>query len=250
LYEGNLKADTSPNICDNPLSGTRCCGNGIVEPESGEECDDGEQCGLGGTPCTSSGGGCTCTTQDGDGCSETCTHEGSIYTGSTAVCGNGKIEKGEDCDDFNNKDGDGCSSICLHEGATCGDGVVVVSATTGVGEECDGGAGCAKNCLLLGNDDNGITAGQCGDETIDIASGEECDDGQAGLNYQETKVYIDHDNFASNTTYGSKIGSGVRDAFQNCFYPGAGPDCFDVASSKKTWDTGASSASWPNCQLP
>src|SRR5262249_43166934 len=30
----------------------------------------------------------------------------------SAVCGNGKVEDGEQCDDGNNDDGDGCSSDC------------------------------------------------------------------------------------------------------------------------------------------
>ncbi len=34
-----------------------------------------------------------------------------------AVCGNGSVESGEECDDGNTSDGDGCSADCLVEGS-------------------------------------------------------------------------------------------------------------------------------------
>jgi TonB family protein len=34
---------------------------------------------------------------------------------STAVCGNGILEAGEQCDDGNTSDGDGCSSTCIKD---------------------------------------------------------------------------------------------------------------------------------------
>jgi cysteine-rich repeat protein len=36
------------------------------------------------------------------------------------ICGNNKIEVGEDCDDGNKTSGDGCSAICLNEGSSSG----------------------------------------------------------------------------------------------------------------------------------
>jgi cysteine-rich repeat protein len=48
-----------------------------------------------------------------------------------AVCGNGAIELGEQCDDGNTTGCDGCSATCRPEG--CGDGVV------NCGEQCDDG---------------------------------------------------------------------------------------------------------------
>lgn len=38
---------------------------------------------------------------------------------SEAVCGNGKVEAGEECDDGNLKDGDGCSSTCTNKCELC-----------------------------------------------------------------------------------------------------------------------------------
>src|SRR5205085_12660879 len=50
---------------------------------------------------------------------------------NTAVCGNGVVEIGEQCDDGNTADCDGCSAGCRVE--RCGDGVVQC------GEQCDDG---------------------------------------------------------------------------------------------------------------
>lgn len=51
-------------------------------------------------------------------CTDRCLNVGS--RAATAQCGNGKIDKGEDCDDGNAVNGDGCSDQCLNEGATAG----------------------------------------------------------------------------------------------------------------------------------
>ena len=79
------------------------------------------------------------------------------------VCGDGAMGPGEGCDDGNTQDGDGCSATCASE--SCGDGVV------NGGEACDDG-----------NDDdtddctNACTAATCGDGIIH-AGVEACDDG-------------------------------------------------------------------------
>ena len=122
---------------------TAVCGNGIVEP--GEECDNEN---LNGFDCTDFGyddpAGLTCTAScvfDTSGCSDD----------STAVCGNGIVEPGEECDDgVNNSDTEpnACRTDCLLP--SCGDGVV------DSGEECDDGidngapmlGGCSEICKL------------------------------------------------------------------------------------------------------
>jgi cysteine-rich repeat protein len=53
-------------------------------------------------------------------------------TPNTAVCGNGKVELGEQCDDGNHVACDGCAPTCRLE--RCGDGIAEC------GEECDDGA--------------------------------------------------------------------------------------------------------------
>jgi cysteine-rich repeat protein len=87
---------------------------------------------------------------------------------SEAVCGNGIVEMGEQCDDGNTVNGDGCSSTCQLEHAVCGNGVVET------GEQCDdgntvSGDGCSSTCQLE------TTTPCCGNGIIE--AGEQCDDG-------------------------------------------------------------------------
>lgn len=125
------------------------CGDGITADV--ETCDDGN---------TDAGDGCsaTCTVEDG----YTCTGTPSVCTDDSVpppvpVCGDAKVDTGEACDDGNTTAGDGCSATCTVESgwactgnpsvctensspALCGDDVVQS------GEECDGQAGCRKDC--------------------------------------------------------------------------------------------------------
>ncbi|MBU1165273.1 IPT/TIG domain-containing protein [Patescibacteria group bacterium] len=107
----------------------------------GEECDDGNL-------------------NNGDGCSDKCLNEGSIYTCGNANTASGLyisavdnpwIDTGEDCDDGNSDAGDGCSQLCLNEGSDpseCDDG------NADPGEECepsDYALGvCTSRCLWAG----------------------------------------------------------------------------------------------------
>lgn len=90
----------------------------------------------------------------------------AIDSGCTTppVCGNGKLESGESCDDGNTDNNDHCSSTCKVE--LCGDSIVQTW------EQCDTGFSnanspdaCRPNCLNP----------RCGDNVKD--SGEQCDDG-------------------------------------------------------------------------
>ena len=63
-----------------------------------------------------------------------------------AECGNGVVERGEQCDDGNTTAGDGCDAACRVE-PICGDGVI------DAGEECDdgnndNGDGCDAVCRV------------------------------------------------------------------------------------------------------
>jgi fibro-slime domain-containing protein len=170
------------------LTVTLTCGDGKIE--GNEACDDGN-------------------TVSGDGCSSTCTVE-SGYTcptpgqpcvlisttdASGPVCGNGKVEAGETCDDGNTASGDGCSSTCQIETGyycpqpgqpcqlECGDGVVET------GEQCDlgaqngvAGSGCTSTCTVVPGyacplaGHPCVKTGQsstCGNGVLD--TGEQCD---------------------------------------------------------------------------
>ncbi len=133
------------------------CGDGIVQPEMGEQCDDGFNDGR------------------AHGCSVDC---------RVPYCGDGQVQRewGEACDDGTN---DGAYGACHPDcrlslpvappdcsvlSPYCGDGVVQDEY-----EECDQGAGnsiggeCSPECELA-------SGGYCGDGILDAGS-EECDDG-------------------------------------------------------------------------
>jgi cysteine-rich repeat protein len=118
---------------------------------------------------------------DGDGCDTNCT---------ITACGNGIVTAGEACDDGNKIDGDGCDTNCTV--TACGNGIATAD------EECDDGNaidgdGCDNNCKTTGCG-NGITT-----------AGEECDDGNA----------IDGDGCDTNCTR-TACGNGVTTAGEEC----------------------------------
>ncbi|MBO4351345.1 MAG: DUF4215 domain-containing protein, partial [Proteobacteria bacterium] len=154
-------------------------GDGILDPDGFEECDDGN-------------------TKDGDGCSSV----GKIEEGFVcrtpgkaceSICGDGKRVAKEECDDGNKKGGDGCSANCTMELGyycktpgtpcaldTCNNGFV------GPNEICDGGAGCGSDCQSLKSGycfskSKGVyscgSSHTCGNYILE--PGEQCDDGNS-----------------------------------------------------------------------
>jgi cysteine-rich repeat protein len=89
------------------------CGDGFLDPEEGEGCDDGNL-------------------EPGDGCSPECQITG---------CGDGVLQDGEECDDGNTDPSDLCTDQCTN--AVCGDGDVLAGV-----ELCDGD-GCAACSEVL-----------------------------------------------------------------------------------------------------
>ncbi len=170
-----------------PRFGQACaprCGNGLLD--SGEVCDDRGLCDDNATSCrtTSAATDCAstplhqCTTRSSDGCNATCTAvEGgfeclSIGQPCERICGNGRLDGGEQCD-FGGLNNDtqygGCKTNCTL-GPRCGDSTV----QTANGEECDAGAagntgaygGCRQDCTW---------SVHCGDGAI--TQGETCENG-------------------------------------------------------------------------
>jgi cysteine-rich repeat protein len=153
-------------------SDTRACGNGRMEPP--ETCDDGN---------VMSGDGCSsiCTGPEpgfvcplaGKRCRQLCVgalDPSDAGTPEVALCGNGIVECGEDCDDGLNDGGyGGCRPDCLLA-PYCGDGITHLQ----FGESCDDGindgsyGGCAPDCNL---------GPYCGDWIVQSRYGEECDTG-------------------------------------------------------------------------
>ncbi len=94
-----------------------------------------------------------------------------------ALCGNGFLDLGEECDDGNTDPTDACTNTC--QVARCGDGIVEVGV-----EECDDGNrvnddACSNACMRT----------TCGDGIVQV--GEECDDGNTIPNDGCTDCMLD-----------------------------------------------------------
>lgn len=120
-------------------------------------------------------------------CTASCIRKGSDVPAGTSgllpVCGNGKVEAGEDCDKPDAAKGCGLNCLFLgNSGVSCGNGVVEPT----VGEACDPkdpatANGCSLSCRHLGSsskvDASNTGASICGNGTV--GSGEDCDTGIA-----------------------------------------------------------------------
>jgi fibro-slime domain-containing protein len=175
---GDGGAKLGPSVCVQDV-----CGDGIVETDIGETCDDGN-------------------TKSGDGCSSTCELERG-WTCPTpdapcaTVCGDGIVVGSEQCDEgsANGAANSGCSSTCTIEPGwtcpstggecktVCGDGIVAGN------EQCDDGSangtagnGCSATCTIQPGFECVVTAMKsackktvCGNGIVEGT--EECDDG-------------------------------------------------------------------------
>ncbi len=161
------------------------CGNNLIEPQFDEQCDDGN-------------------TANGDGCSLSCQLE------DPGACGNGTENPGETCDDGNRINGDGCNEFCQDEELLCG------NASVETGEQCDqypsdrprtcsyactncnlGCPAAPSGCHYVHEEDDAIgpdgcplTCGEilcvdpshCGNDILEPAADEQCDDGNTANN--------------------------------------------------------------------
>src|SRR6185503_9548013 len=172
--------DALPPPVDGVIIDRSGCGNGVLEMDKGERCDDGN-------------------TMPGDGCSRLCqVAEGwecptaGMPCRLIAVCGDGKLASNEVCDDGNKTAGDGCSADCntIDPGfewrvpgrkcvPACGDGMIIG------GEKCDDGNkaaddGCSPTCLVepgatCTGTPSKCTPAVCGNKVVE--AGESCDEG-------------------------------------------------------------------------
>lgn len=214
------------------------CGNGIVDSDHGEACDDANQDG-------------------GDGCTAACDQIEADYVcptpGQACVytveCGDGKVGGAETCDDGVDEAtgvpvaGDGCSTDCAIEDGyacpapgvacrpVCGDGLVLGR------EQCDDGAdategvpvagdGCDANCAL---EDGWVCApGEPCRETVcgdGVAEGsEQCDDGNLQP-YDGCSPHCAKDPACGSDT--SPIGACRSDCGDGIVLAGAGEECDD-----------------------
>ncbi len=187
--DGVCTACTKGSQCQSGIcQAGRClnlCGNARLDP--GEVCDDGNQ--ENNDACTN-----LCRKGNGQSCTEPVECDSNLCTNNTCrscvinadcpsnlcqsgrcvdLCGNGKVDAGETCDDGNRVDGDACSNACrLGNGSRCTEDQQCDSGLCkdGVCGSCTVNSECASNrcvngkCLLL-----------CGNRTLD--PGEQCDDG-------------------------------------------------------------------------
>lgn len=246
---GSCVFDTRTNFCEQ--FGIRCkegqecaahqpvcidiggCGNGVVDPNKGEMCDDGnivdgEVVNGVFTP---------------DNCSHDCM--------SDQTCGNKHIDVGETCDDGerNGLPEDGCDNNCHLKMEFCGNGIVDMS----LGEQCDPGAtdsaGCNSNQAdkpeYLFNPDlkAGCKFSRCGDGYANTAINpvtmkpvEQCDSGGqitkacngplctlpfCGDNFRNTEVGEDCDSGGDDTTGCNGNNHGVQGT-GSCKFPSCG----------------------------
>lgn len=241
LAEGDSCGLTPGFVCIEGECVASRCGDGVVDEDAGEECDDGngvEADGCEPFTCTFS---CRSSDEcdDGDSCTpgDTCTVEHVCQRGEPAAdltacdsmgldepgvcrlgtcvdanCGNGREDPGEDCDDMNDIPGDGCEIDCRFtcEGdAQCDDGLPCNGEETCVDNQCI--AGTPLSC----DDGEPCTADSCNDEADDVEN--PCEN-----------VFIDEDGDGVSPMDCVDLPGGDCDDTMIIRYPGAPEACDDV----------------------
>ena len=59
---------------------------------------------------------------------------------------------------------------------------------------------------------------------------------------EKTKVYIKHNLLDSAVSYRAQMGSGIKDIYQNCYKPSAGPACAGVSAANPSCCNGTATA--------
>ena len=182
--------------------------------------------------------------KNGQGCGAGLVCNGGACIAPGAVCGNGTLEGGEDCDfGGSNGPGTGCENNCkfsctknpdscvdinaCHDAPTC----TTVSVNGKTGQKCSTGATksdgavCGVGSICLG----GICAPSvCGDAYRDGTRGEQCDDGNVvnldacdgACKFEQThrvtslQMLWDEDAYCTVNALGGAVGSAARNSFQ------------------------------------
>ncbi|MBO4696403.1 MAG: DUF1566 domain-containing protein, partial [Lachnospiraceae bacterium] len=190
--------------CRNTAGATSFCGDGVVDSENGETCDEGAN--FNG--------------QYGH-CNADC-------NGAASYCGDGVVntENGETCDDGEeNGTYNKCNTTCSGRASFCSDGVVNAEN----GETCDlgernGATNCAygeESCTLCSSECRetaGITS-FCGDGEKDEANGEACDlgtdNGNMNCPYGAESCLVCSTECKQIAGLASRCGDGVLDSENN-----------------------------------
>ena len=158
-----VDVDCGSGVCDllgsNECETVDTCGNGKLD--SSESCDDGNV--TGGDGCDAaclreSGLACTADAQCMSG---VCDLLGSNTCEPVNMCGNGKLESNEHCEDGNVVNGDGCDSGCKRE----------------LGQNCTADAQCGSSVCDTLDSDTCEMANTCQNGKVEGSEG--CDDGNA-----------------------------------------------------------------------
>jgi len=126
--------------------------------------------------------------------------ENPTIVAAATVCGNGVLERPEECDDGNIRDSDGCTATCLLEVGICGDGIIQKL----LGEQCEQSlhdAGLPYVCS-----DCRFTSSLCGNGALD--AGEECDLGTNNSTSPDAQCRPDCSH--------SRCGDGIIDTAELC----------------------------------
>jgi cysteine-rich repeat protein len=239
-YDYMQICDTPTHTCTTKLVSCPCLTSKSSQPSqsssqrssvTGSSCQQGTDCTFE-TACYQSGGNCNgacgadfccCTIQTnlcGNGRidpGEQCESDASCTAGQECVscscrpigdyCGDGEVTFPEQCDDGNTFSNDGCSSSCTIETNLCGNGRI------DPGEQCEWSASCLPGqecvyciCRPQGN--------YCGDGQL--TPPEQCDNGNQNSNTAPDAC--------RRTCVNAFCGDGVRDSREGCD-PGIDPGC-------------------------
>jgi fibro-slime domain-containing protein len=172
-----------------------------------------------------------------------------------AVCGDGQIEAGEQCDDGNTMSNDGCSATCQLEpgyrcitpGVPCTRIWVCGNGTVDPGETCDdgnaaSGDGCSSTCQLEPGWQCPIPGARCIDKQCGdgiVAGSEQCDDGNtvsgdgcsATCQLEAGYACVAPAPTSPSACHKTLCGDGKREGFEQCDdgnlipYDGCSPSC-------------------------